>query len=94
MDLIGGGGASVPSFGNVDLTPSLQQLGNKTANEFGKAGMITSTNETGAQAGNVLKVATQQAQENLNNAVTAAQDQNTANQQPSGLAELAGLFGL
>lgn len=90
---LGGGKTGAPDFGNVDLTPTLQGLGAKTANELGTRGMTDSTNEAFAQGGNVLNVATQQAQQNLNNAITSANDQNIAANQPSGLAQLAGLFG-
>ena len=75
-DLLGGGsGVNAPNFENVDLSPGMESQGSEIAGAFGSRGIADSTNETQAQAGNVLGWSTKQEEMNNQNAQLAFQDQ-------------------
>lgn len=89
-----GSGVGTPNFQPVDLTGSLQSKGMGIANQYANANSGLSTNETEAQAGNVLDVGTQQADMNNQLANLIARDQLTSEQQNnSGLIAGLGSFG-
>lgn len=89
-----GSGVNPPNFQPVNLTGSLQSKGMGIANQYANADSGLSTNETEAQAGNVLDVSTQQAEMNNQLANLYARDQLTAQaQNNSGLIAGLGSFG-
>ena len=93
----GKGGADVPSFGNVDLTPGMMATGNAIANRYAQLGLGDSSMVTQDEAANTMRWDVEQAQLNNQLAQQQFEDQIQANNQDSGgfslgLGSLAGLF--